>query len=91
MKKCYQIRIYGKVQGVWYRASTQRKAKELGLSGFVRNEADGSVYAEAEGTAAELKALVEWCQEGPPFAKVARVEFEESNLKNFDDFEVRRG
>jgi acylphosphatase len=91
MKKCYHIRIYGKVQGVWYRASTQRKANELGLTGFVQNKADGTVYAEAEGTSEALDALVAWCKEGPPFAKVTKVEFEESELVNFDKFEVRRG
>ena len=90
MKKCYQIRIYGKVQGVWYRASTERQAKTLGLTGFVRNEPDGSVYVEAEGEISGLQKLVDWCKEGPPFAQVKKVEFEEIPVQGFDSFEVRR-
>jgi acylphosphatase len=49
MKKHFNIRISGRVQGVFFRASTKAKAEELGISGFVQNEPDGSVYIEAEG------------------------------------------
>ena len=58
MKQCWQITIQGKVQGVWYRASTQRQARNLGLVGYVQNELDGSVYAVAQGDSKSLQALV---------------------------------
>lgn len=90
MKKHLNIKITGKVQGVWYRGSTKRKAESLGLVGFVRNESDGSVYAEVEGNENDLKAFVKWCKEGPPLAKVISVEIEESGLKNFTEFVVQR-
>ena len=90
MKKHLNIKITGKVQGVWYRGSTKRKAEALGLVGFVRNEPDGSVYAEVEGNENDLKTLVKWCKEGPPLAKVISVETEEAEMKNFTEFVVQR-
>jgi len=91
MKKHFKIKITGRVQGVWYRASTERKAKELGLCGFVKNEPDGSVYAEAEGTDEQLKKLINWCKSGPPLAKVDSVNIEQGEVLDFNDFEVKRG
>lgn len=90
MKKRFQLRIYGKVQGVWYRASTRKKAEELALSGFVRNEADGSVYAEVEGPEEMLKQMVTWCEQGPPQANVREVKVQEVNLLNDKGFTIRR-
>ena len=90
MIQCWEIKIYGKVQGVWYRASTQKEARRLGLSGYVQNEADGSVFAVVEGNESQLKALEEWCKEGPPFARVEKVITTKVEIQNFDTFEVRR-
>ena len=90
MKKSIQIKVYGKVQGVWYRASTQRKAEELQIFGFVRNEVDGSVYIEAEGEEIALEALVEWCKEGSPFSKVERLEINQIKTQHFTDFKILR-
>ena len=87
--KRYKLRIKGKVQGVWYRASARRKAGELGLRGFVRNEPDGSVYAEAEGEEAALQAFARWCREGPEMARVEQVEVEEGGLQGFEAFEIQ--
>ena len=53
--KHYNIRIFGIVQGVYFRASTKMEADRLGVNGFVQNEMDGSVYIEAEGSAEQLK------------------------------------
>ncbi len=89
-KKHYDICVYGKVQGVWYRASTQAQARSLGLTGFVQNMADGSVYIEAEGPKKQLDALVSWCHEGPPLAQVSRVDVKEGPVKGFTHFKVRR-
>ena len=69
-----RIRVVGIVQGVAFRQSTVDEARRLGLGGHVRNLADGSVEAEAEGARAEVEALVRWCQRGPPSAHVERVD-----------------
>lgn len=88
--KHYNIRITGRVQGVWYRDSARSKARELGIRGFVRNDPDGSVYIEAEGEERELKELVQWCWDGPPRAKVENVDVEEGEMKDFTSFEISR-
>lgn len=68
------IRVEGRVQGVGFRAGAAREARRLGLAGFARNEADGSVAIEVEGEAAALEAFVAWCRVGPSAARVERVE-----------------
>lgn len=91
MKEHYDIRVTGRVQGVFYRASTQQKAQELGLAGWVKNESDGSVVIEAEGETDKLRSLVEWCKSGPPTARVQDIHVEISDtFKNYDDFGVKR-
>lgn len=70
----YRIKVKGKVQGVFYRSSTQAKAKELGLSGWVKNLEDGSVLIEAQGEEQKLEKLIEWCHQGPGAAVVNEVE-----------------
>ncbi|MGE0588751.1 MAG: acylphosphatase [Cyclobacteriaceae bacterium] len=84
------IRVSGKVQGVFYRASTKDKARSLGLCGFVKNESDGSVYIEAEGDKEKLDQLVTWCRQGPPNARVENVETVEGEPKNFSRFDIKR-
>ena len=69
--------VTGRVQGVAYRASTVYEAREHGLTGWVRNLADGSVELEAQGDAAKVDALLAWCAEGPPAARVTGVNVEE--------------
>ena len=71
-----RIRVVGVVQGVAFRQSTVDEARRLGLTGSVRNLSDGSVEAEAEGTRAQVEALVRWCHRGPPAALVERVDVE---------------
>ncbi len=83
--------ISGRVQGVWYRASTRRRARELGLSGWVRNLPDGRVEALAEGPRPQLEALLSWAQQGPTLALVSGVEASWSAaLGEHDGFETRR-
>jgi acylphosphatase len=69
-----QLTISGKVQGVFYRASTEAIARQLGLTGWVRNLPDGRVEAIAEGPREALERLVAWCHQGPPDARVSGVE-----------------
>ena len=89
MIRHYNIKVKGKVQGVFYRASTKDKAMELGVRGFVKNMPDGSVYLEAEGETEALEQLVEWCQKGPDKAIVEEVSREEGEIKNFEGFKVK--
>ena len=68
------LRVEGRVQGVYFRVSTQAEAQRLGLVGWVRNRRDGTVEAVAEGPVERVEALVAWVHEGPPTAQVERVE-----------------
>lgn len=65
--------ISGLVQGVWFRASARNRALELGLSGWVKNRHDGSVYIEAQGEEAQMMLFEQWCHHGPPLARVSQV------------------
>jgi acylphosphatase len=69
--------VSGRVQGVSYRASTVDEARRLGVVGWVRNRADGDVELEAEGADDTVTALLAWCKDGPPSARVERVAIEE--------------
>ncbi len=86
--KHINLKISGKVQGVWYRKSTCDEARRLGLKGFVRNQPDGSVYAEAEGEEEVLEQFVAWCKIGPRLARVTEVVVEEGPVVQFTTFEV---
>jgi acylphosphatase len=65
--------VSGRVQGVSYRAATAGEARRLGVVGWVRNRADGTVELEAEGAVEQVDALLTWCQHGPPAAAVTGV------------------
>ncbi len=86
--KHYKITVTGIVQGVSFRYYTQDKAKQLGLKGFVTNQANGTVYIEAEGEEKTLKLFEKWCYEGSPMSTVEKVEKIEGDLKNFDNFQI---
>ena len=77
------------MQGVFYRASCATKATQLGVVGWVSNQPDGSVLIEAEGSKDKIVDLIDWCKDGPPHASVERVEEEETEVKNYINFEVR--
>ena len=68
--------IEGRVQGVFFRASTKDQADALGLNGWVRNLPDGSVEIRAEGLKENLKEFINWCHKGPPNAVVSNIELE---------------
>lgn len=90
MKRHYKVKVTGKVQGVFYRASTKQMADLLGAKGFVRNENDGSVYIEVEGEEDILVKFIQWCHHGPDRAEVSYVSVNEGELLGFDSFESRR-
>lgn len=68
-----RIIVTGRVQGVFYRAGARDEARRLGIAGFARNEADGSVLIEAEGPPQAVERFRNWCACGPPRAKVELV------------------
>lgn len=71
---CIQCRVFGRVQGVWFRGSTRNEANRLGLSGYARNLPDGSVEVVACGPAVPLAALRQWLQQGPSSARVDQLD-----------------
>ena len=92
MKENSRVHIFvsGRVQGVFFRLKTKDKAEELGVSGWVKNLADGRVEIMAEGEKEKIKDLIGWAQKGPIFARVDKVEVEEGEFKGeFDSFEIK--
>jgi acylphosphatase len=87
--KHFDIKIFGKVQGVGFRHSAKMKALELEISGFARNEPDGTVYIEAEGEGKALGRFLEWCKDGSGFAEVDKVESFPGDIKSFSDFSIK--
>lgn len=88
MKKHINIKITGQVQMVLFRHSTKEIAQKLGLKGFVRNEPDGSVYIEVEGSEGPLRELISWCYGGPEAARVDNVDIHEGQMQNFKQFYI---
>ena len=90
MDQRVHLRISGRVQGVFYRASTRDEARKLGLKGWVRNRSDGTVEAMVEGPRAVLEELVRWCGKGPTYARVEKVEQNWTDpTGEFSEFRIR--
>ena len=83
------VTVHGMVQGVGFRWSAAQQAQRLGVTGWVRNEADGTVAGHFEGTADAVDALVAWCREGPAYARVERVDAEPASPSGARSFSVR--
>lgn len=86
MAKHLNIKVYGLVQGIFYRATAKKEAEKLGIFGFARNEPDGSVYIEAEGEEKDLNQFIKWCKTGPSLSRVDKVEITEELVKDFSEF-----
>ena len=84
-----RVRVSGRVQGVGFRYSTQRRARSLGLGGWVRNLPDGSVEAVFEGDPERVDSMVEWCRRGPTGAFVDGIETHEEQPAGETMFAVR--
>lgn len=84
-----RVVVSGRVQGVAFRASTEREARARGLDGWVRNRADGSVEAVFEGAPEAVDALLAWCRAGPRFARVSGVEVQEEAPEGLGGFRIR--
>lgn len=91
MQKTVLLKINGKVQGVFYRKSAKQKAEETGVTGYVKNEPDGSVFIKAAGTGAQLRSFITWCQRGPAEARVSSILISEAEYEPFPDFSIRKG
>ncbi len=83
------FKIYGKVQNVGFRFYTKKTAEKYHIKGFVKNQADGSVYVEAEGGKLNMLAFEAWCKKGPDWARVKEFKSFDKNLSNFTAFSVR--
>ena len=88
--KTVRLTIKGRVQGVYYRASTVEQARRLGVLGWVKNQADGSVLVEATGTDQALNHLISWCRQGPPMADVTEVVVQQVAFATHTDFAIKR-
>jgi len=88
MIKHLAIRVLGKVQDVGFEYATALKAQLLNLSGFYRNDPDGSVYLEVEGDQYTLENFLEWCKRGPIRARVEKVMVREGEISNYNHFYV---
>ncbi len=86
MKVCRRCRVEGLVQGVFFRASTHAHAKELGVTGWARNLSDGGVEVLACGEETAVAQLCEWLREGPPQARVSKVQCSAANWQEFNAF-----
>ncbi len=89
-KKRLRIVVSGRVQGVWYRRSAQKKAKELNIVGWARNLIEGQVEMLCEGEEKRVQEFLEWAKKGPFFANVEHIESSEEEYRGeFSSFEVR--
>ena len=84
-----RVRVHGRVQGVFFRDSTQREASSRGVAGWVRNCDDGTVEALFEGSPDAVEELVGWARSGPSQASVDRVDVDEADPSGLESFEVR--
>jgi len=88
MKRVHAI-IHGRVQGVFYRASTRDEAARLRLSGWVMNKSDGTVETEFQGEGRDVDAMLRWLRHGPPAARVDKVDWHEAPpMENEREFRV---
>ncbi|MEA2526267.1 MAG: acylphosphatase [Thermomicrobiales bacterium] len=88
MKRHLSIRVYGRVQGVFFRQTAKEQALRLGLTGYARNEADGTVQIEVEGEATAVDRFLAWSRVGPPAARVDRVETRAGELAGYAGFKT---
>lgn len=89
-RRAAHVYVDGRVQGVYFRATTRDVAESADVDGWVRNLDDGRVEAHFEGTASAVEDLVAFCREGPPRASVTDVDVERVETEGFEGFTVRR-
>ncbi len=88
--RAVEVRVHGRVQGVFFRASTRTEAQRLRLTGWVSNRSDGTVQARLQGDPAAVEAMVAWCRIGPPGAEVTRLDVEDAEADDtLSEFRIR--
>jgi acylphosphatase len=88
-KLLYKITVRGRVQGVGFRWNALKAAESLGISGYVMNRPDGSVYIEAEGTREQLDSFAAWCRKGPGFGHVSSADISEYPPFGYSGFNIK--
>jgi acylphosphatase len=89
MKKKVHVLISGRVQGVWFRASTRNQALQLGIKGWVKNTSDEKVEAVFEGEEDKIKKMILWCKSGPKHAHVTNIKINhDESLEDFKKFNI---
>lgn len=84
-----QIILRGKVQAVYFRSSARRRARNLGICGYVKNMPDGTLEIRAEGEQVAIDRFIEWCSNGPLLARVQGMSVIECPADNFTDFSIQ--
>ncbi len=88
MIKHFSIRVSGKVQGVFFRASAKQWADDFSIKGSVKNERNGDVYIEAEGDEEALNKFIAWCRVGPSQGRVDQCVARQGEVKGFKNFVI---
>ena len=86
--KCIHLIVSGRVQGVFFRDNTRKKAAEFGLKGYAKNLEDGNVEVVAQGHEEKIKELIEFIKKGPGIAKVTDIKMKHKDIENFDNFNI---
>ncbi len=81
--------LSGRVQGVGFRYAARNMASLLGITGFVRNLSNGDVYIEAEGIRVQMDEFIAWCREGPPRARVEKMDVFEGSVEGYAEFGLK--
>ncbi len=90
MKKRLHLIIFGRVQGVFFRFSTRKRAQALDIKGWIRNNPEGTVEAVFEGEENDLQKILEFCQKGPILAAVKKVSLDWSKPREeFTEFKIK--
>lgn len=87
--KAVELRVTGRVQGVSFRMAAEREARRLGVTGWVRNEPDGSVAALVEGDDELVDEMIAWCRQAPAYARVDAVDVTSAPVSGATTFRVR--
>jgi acylphosphatase len=89
MESQFEIRIYGRVQGVGFRAAAKRQARYLNLNGWIENKPDGSVRAVVKGDAVQCTRFINWCRVGTGYSWVERMDLHEMKPEPLEPFAIR--
>lgn len=85
----YNIVVYGRVQGVWFRKYTKEKADELGIYGIVENFPDRTVFISVEGSKDQLEKFMDWLYEGSPLSSVREIVWDTGDVYGYKEFTVK--